>query len=493
MDSTKTSEASMSRAEKQYHTKRPHRKSRAGCRNCKARKVKCDEARPSCRACTLRKEKCKYPPPAGFRDHTAGGPLIVSKSQSSQPASDEMELQLLHEPLFTPADKDALDMKLLWVYTTHTFASFSATGGSIYVDDILRVRVVQHAFQTPFLMNTILGLSAMHLKHTNQPISPIRAIAYHARAFEGYRKAVEESRPETFPSLLVCSLFLCALSTDPFRAENPKPLYVLEWMKLWKGINLVISILQDKALWESGMIDLFFRPPIVLDEAAQHIPNNLLFMVTSIKEGDPDFEYKNVYYKSLRYLGSLYQELPNGFSPLLDLRILTFFTFLPKDFFPLAQSRRPRALVIVAYYLAFAKTITNLWWMEGISDREIHNICNLLGPEWAPLLQVPRMAAILTDNNAIGKLLLDNYTWEPPADADDTAAWPKLKWVDDQGIVVKPVGRPIGGSVYDLPTRVRKPVIETYKDMLESRMRSLGASPDSYKGESDPMDGDETP
>src|SRR3954470_20713651 len=64
-------------ANRPYHSKRSHRKSRAGCISCKKRKVKtvlspppsallthlqvkCDEARPSCRHCALRKEQCVY-------------------------------------------------------------------------------------------------------------------------------------------------------------------------------------------------------------------------------------------------------------------------------------------------------------------------------------------------------------------------------------------------------------------------------------------------
>lgn len=374
-------------------------------------------------------------------------------------------MRLLCEPLFTSVDKDATDMKLLWVYTTQTFNSFSTTGGSINVDDILRIKVVQHAFQVPFLMNTILGLAAMHLKHLNQSVSPTREIAYHARAFEGYRKAIAAAEPDAFPALLACSLFLCALSTDLFRGDQAKPFYILEWMTIWKGINLIISISKETALWESGMKDLFYRPPIDLNEAAQHIPNNLLFMITSIKEDDPDYENREIYYKTLKYLGSLYQELPNGWSTIMILRVITYFTFLPRQFFPIAQARRPRALVIIAHYLAFAKTVDDVWWMQGISDREIHNICNLLGEEWAPLLRVPRMAVNLTDKNDIAKLLLDNYTWEPPEDALVTRPASEMALIDNDG---KPI-KFIDHVMYAIPMRERAErsiTLESYANSL---------------------------
>lgn len=346
-------------------------------------------------------------------------------------------------------------MKLLWFYTTQTYESFSASGGAMAVDEILKVDIVQHAFQVPFLMNTILGLSAMHLNHLNQEVSPTRAIAYRARAFEGYRKAIEAARPETFPALLACSLFLCALSTDQFRSEDAKPLYVLDWMPIWKGMGLIITMIQEKALFESGMATLFFRPPINLNSSAKHIPSNLLFMVTSIQEGDVDFGSKPAYYHALKFLGSLYAELARGFSVTLILRVVTFFTFLRGEFFDLARNRRPRALVIIAHFLTFAKTISGVWWMEGISDREICNIYNLLGKEWESLLRVPRMAVHLTDRTEIGKLLLDNHAWEPPSDLGGEAERPttkELAWTDNEG---KPV-QLVGEMIYKLPLRERQ-------------------------------------
>lgn len=40
--------------------RKPHRKSRSGCRNCKLRRVKCDETRPTCRNCIGQCVICNY-------------------------------------------------------------------------------------------------------------------------------------------------------------------------------------------------------------------------------------------------------------------------------------------------------------------------------------------------------------------------------------------------------------------------------------------------
>lgn len=365
-------------------------------------------------------------------------------------------------------DKDATDMKLLWFYTTKTYDSFSASGGPVDVDEILRIRIVQHAFQVPFLMNTVLGLAALHLKHLNQDVSPTKEIAYRARALEGYRRAVEVAKPETYPALLACSLFLCALSTDQFRVDDAKPLFIVDWLMLWRGISLIIKLIKEEGLAESGLAVLFFRPPVDLNQAAQHIPSNLLFMITSLKEDDPDFSSKMVYYNCLRCLGSIYQELARGFSALFTLRVVVFPSFLGSDFVALAQDRRPRALVIIAHFLAFAKLVQGVWWMEGISNKDILHICDLLGEEWRSMLRVPRVAAGLTDRLEIAKLLLDNHAWEPPPNTSSTVE--ELKWIDNLGRPLQ-LGRDL---VYRLPRREPPPpeprvggfVIEDYECKL---------------------------
>ena len=417
-----------SSSDKPYHSKRPHRKSRAGCKNCKVRKVKCDEVRPRCRACRLRREDCVYalsPASSVKSPSTEASSLAVSGAAS--PASqliarDPDSPRLLEEPLFLPAQTDRLDMKLLWFYTTTGFNSFSIEAGrSAVIDDILTVKIPQHAFANPFLMNSLLGLAALQLQNSQEGVPAARAIAYRARAFEGYRAAIEEAKPETYPALLASSLLLCALASQSFREDDCKPLYIIDWMIVWRGIGLIVSLITPQALFESGMTMLFIRPSIDLDAAALQIPNNLLFMLSSIKKDDEDYPDVSVYYDTLKYLGSLYLELQSGFSGILDLRVITWFTFLPKGFVELARLRRPRALVVIAHYLAFVKLCQGLWWMRGISGREIRNIQNYLGDGWAPLLRLPRKSLYVEDRVELAQLILDNNTWEvgPRNEGDD--------------------------------------------------------------------------
>lgn len=420
-----------SSASRPYHSKRPHKKSRAGCKNCKARKVKCNEGRPSCRACTLRKEKCVYPESAPVSyspaSSTAGGNSPArsqgdggssgapSPQHHSAGAGYSSGAMVISEPMFYPAGVvDPIDMKMLWFYTAETYRSFNVQRGPGVLDHVLRVKIPELAFQSPFLMQTLMGLSALQLKTLHQDVPAQKAASYRAKAFQGYREAIEAAKPEDYPALLAGSLFICALSSEMFREADTKPLYIIDWMTVWRGIGLIVNIVSPTVLIDSGLAVLFYRPPIDLNKATRHIPNNLLFMVTSIRPGDDDFEHQQIYYDALRYLGSLYEELEKGFSPLMDLRIVTFFTFIPREFIPLAKEHRPRALVILAHYCSFTKLPRGPWWMASVGDKQIRQINELIGDSWEHLMRIPRRVMYQEDLTEIAQTILQNNHWTAP-------------------------------------------------------------------------------
>ncbi|KAI0537016.1 hypothetical protein GGR58DRAFT_514085 [Xylaria digitata] len=432
-------EDSGAQTQKRYLSKRPHRKSRAGCKQCKKRKVKCDEAKPTCKACTLRKEQCIYPnpppsvppcapkhPPAGI---TSALPLRGTRAQSAESVEEAEEVEnvdsiafrrdmipVVSEPLFIPEQaSDAMDMKMLWFYTAYSFQNFAINSGrSTVIDYILKVRIVEHAFRSPFLMETLKALSALHLRILNQPIPTQKLVAYQAQAFQGYRNAIEKADPTDFPALLGCSLFTVAMSSQGFRDPNGKRLFVVDWIAVWRGIGLIIELIEPQAVADSGLAALFWRPPIDIEKATQYIPNNLLFMITSIKYGDADYDYKKDYYELLKYLGSLYMELiEHGFGPILDLRVITFFTFCPRPLLPLMKQYQPRLLIIIAYWLCFVKLLHyKSWWMCGL-EPQADQIFEEIGEKWGHMLRVPRMVMQTDGYVEIARLIIDNHNWTP--------------------------------------------------------------------------------
>ncbi|PNY23168.1 Sterol uptake control protein 2 [Tolypocladium capitatum] len=469
--------------EKMYHPKRPHKKSRSGCRNCKIRKIKCDEAKPECRTCRIRGEDCLYlnaklpgerrasasasasastssPRALSSRD---GSPAALSASSSASARGSTSPTYayalvvsrsappVLVEPSFRPGGIDKTDMKLLWFFTVNTCSSFSLDDGRmIPAEEVMRSIVVKHAFETPFLMHSLFALASLHRQTLQLGFDRCRALEHRDAAFTGYQWAVEHPTPQVYPALLAHSLLLTAITAQNFREPDSGKLYIINWMLIWRGIGVIFErteMPKDNmaAMASSGLQALFHRPMIDLTDAAAHIPGNLRLMVDMIQHDEEDHVDKPTYYNALGYLASLYQNLRNGgFSALMKLRIITWFTFLPHRFVELVRDRRPRALIIIAHYAAFLKLVGEVWWLQGVGERSLQDLCEHVNhPMWINLLHVPKAALAAEDDLEVARILVHDNTWVPPAppayEWDEQREYNArgLTWVDSEGREVR--------------------------------------------------------
>lgn len=322
-------------------------------------------------------------------------------------------------------------MKLLWFYTTKTFTSFSAEDSAFPVNSVMKNGLVQYAFNSPFLMDSIFALSSIHLQNMGLHFNSGRALYYRAKSFEGYRKAVQTARPEDYPALMANSLLMVAISSQVFRDPDGKHLYMLDWMIVWKGIGLIIELIGLRTLIKTGLHSLFFRPKMDLEKAENHIPSQLLHMITSITPDDPEFSDRKSYHDALKCLGSLFMHLREGFCPVMTLRISTIFTFVPTGYITLSRIKSPRALVILAYLSIFYKIANDdLWWLAGVGQRSLIDICDYLGPEWHYLIASPLKAIHVNGPTELARLVLEDPSWEPRPGVDLVE---DLDWVDDLG------------------------------------------------------------
>ncbi|PKS12248.1 hypothetical protein jhhlp_001548 [Lomentospora prolificans] len=422
-------------APRPYHSKRPHRKSRTGCRTCKTRKVKCDEGRPSCRNCTLRQVACVYAtarpnappakPSAPSPSHASASPAAAADddSRSRTPAVQNAIVSAAsavpHGPQFLPSGFDMEDMKLMWWYSTYGYLSYSAgpLGQPASVNRVLQVDIPQLAFKgcNRFLMDILLSMSACHMMTVKQDITPQRTTAYRARALQAYREAVTRITPETHPAVLAASLFLTAVAAQAFREEDTKELYILDWMTVWRGIGIFLQMSATDTTYHRGMRDIFFRPVLNLVTAAEFIPEDLSRLLASISEDDDEYPLREYHALTLKFLGALHAELLNGLAPITQLLILTWTTYLPQPSVDAMKRKQPYALIMLARYLPFLKLVDS-WWVEGIADREVPGILKALGPEWADeeALRVPRLSLHVTDKLQLVRLLLNDTEWDFP-------------------------------------------------------------------------------
>ncbi|KAF7925469.1 uncharacterized protein EAE97_010550 [Botrytis byssoidea] len=139
---------------------RAHRKSRQGCMACKARKVKCNEARPACDACVRREISCHYPEPAQKRPTDTRSP---SNPPYDLDPSKELDITVARES----KERRLLEMRLLHHFCTETarkgFLSIHDEG----VRDVWTKGAPTLAFDHPVLLNMIISIAALHLTKIN--------------------------------------------------------------------------------------------------------------------------------------------------------------------------------------------------------------------------------------------------------------------------------------------------------------------------------------
>jgi len=156
-------------------TRRSHKKSRAGCLSCKARKIKCQETRPSCDNCVLKELTCQYP--NGRHVPRDNGLLTIARRP--QPSS----LSLTNDS-FT-----LTDMRLFHHFLTMAYPHLPLGNEQVWVNEIPKF-----AQEHDYLMHAMLALGASHLDRV-APVAEhsVNAIVHRGHAMAGLSRVLAKT------------------------------------------------------------------------------------------------------------------------------------------------------------------------------------------------------------------------------------------------------------------------------------------------------------
>ncbi|CAG7924538.1 unnamed protein product [Penicillium olsonii] len=255
-----------------YHSRRSHRKSRAGCVNCKQRRVKCDEAKPHCIRCQKHGVECDYtskavqPPKTNnniVSEFIKTNPDLISIDSLASSVSLMMVSDKLSELLRPPTsgkllpkeltDASAVNRTIQALHHFHKGPAFSDES-----PDPVRVvmgKMVGLAFETPFLMHSIIGAATTHLCTLLPDNKAYRvAEAYHwQQTINQYSMAV--SVPVTRENMDKLYSACMMISMHSFLQETftPRTSFVfstdpasLNWLRLQGGLRY---LLQQASHW----------------------------------------------------------------------------------------------------------------------------------------------------------------------------------------------------------------------------------------------------
>ncbi|KAI0852782.1 hypothetical protein F5Y00DRAFT_226086 [Daldinia vernicosa] len=406
--------------------RRSHKKSRAGCRRCKARKIKCDEVHPRCGNCTKHGVACDFEHP-GIVDTlspvetprpTTSTSNCDSPSTSTLPPTPSVESSTPlpfyrnPEPLpLTNSNKSnrMMELKLLHHYTTITCQTLAIS--SPVSEKIWRDTVPNLAFTgAEFLADALLAVSALHLRsHAPQDQELIRAShSYMASTLSEYSarlgKGINESNAE---ALFLTAALIAFQSTASriFTRDDSGDLkdrsdgysLPLSWFHSFQGIKAVVAS-SWQWLRHSGIVIPIIesQPALNLDLSGQnanffgHLLAGVEEEVTSLDDPTIQELTRQAYQHAVAVLDWAHK-IPHTGAPLV------FLATVSRRFVELLESRRPRALAILASYFGLLKSLDSVWWLKGLARREVMGIVSLFDPddeEWWPRLQWPVRIAL---------------------------------------------------------------------------------------------------
>ncbi|KXJ84662.1 hypothetical protein Micbo1qcDRAFT_170050 [Microdochium bolleyi] len=388
-------------------TRRKHNKSRTGCKQCKQRRVKCDESLPSCRRCIGATRACSLTDTAPLSaTRISCSPTLLSPPVSSQSDSRITDsgaysaIPVGRESAGTPGSLfTASHLELLH----HFLTSFeqSAIHDSIRGVRLCRI-TARYAYSTPYLLDQVLAFSAAH-KSTIMDDSQRRefllaeAVYLQTRALTKFNLVQHNLSEDNclqvylFSSLLSQQAIFEALS---FSGELPGLLdRLISSLALCRGVIAVAAL-----WWRPIRIKLAAEMGESTDGQAEEeaswargtLPRGhfakILQLIAQCSLNQPA---KDACERAIRLLQQMADDQGSLTAPPLEQSgfVQRWLVMLPVELSDLVSQRRPEALVILAGFGLIVHN-TKGYWDYGSSGRHlIESISRYLGPYWNPMLE----------------------------------------------------------------------------------------------------------
>ncbi|CAG8309159.1 unnamed protein product [Penicillium salamii] len=369
--------------------RRPHRKSRHGCVECKRRRVKCDETRPTCSNCDKRHTECEYGSSTSFLWTNEDPEGVRDFARSSSAATD---LGMTPSTENTPS-LNVHDLELMMQWCNSTFHTLSRNQQT---DPIWRNIVPEEALSHPFLMHGILALAALHLARTGPEASRRasylnRAVAHQNQAlalFRGLLGGVNEDNAKAmfaFAGIVVIYTFGFPNTPgvqDPWTSVDD----LYQVLVLTRGVQQVIYAPRD---FRTFLSNSSFGPILQVETVVGILPDDAVAALRQLHAAnetcgqDTNHELQ-IYAEVIKNLEEMLTWVYGG------MRANTiagrWAIKLPARFMELLREREPLALVMLSYYGVLLKCLEHKWCFDEWSIRVAKVVWAILDDQWRPLI-----------------------------------------------------------------------------------------------------------
>ncbi|KIY67879.1 hypothetical protein CYLTODRAFT_454088 [Cylindrobasidium torrendii FP15055 ss-10] len=366
---------------------RPHKKTKTGCKTCRKRRIKCDEAVPYCGNCQKRDVECVW----DEKNPTQGINQQLSVARNPSPPG-ELPLNLLE----TMHHYSTISCFTLEGYgSTSTTAFWKGTVPSLAFD--------QHAHQ---LLQAVMAFSSFHLAriHTDEDM-----VHRHRVAAEKHLRYARDSilAPGTnvpvapdgaginFLTNMLVSLCNLAVTDSPLSPD---------W---WLFLRLHLNHDVVQRMWPQYSVSRL--TPLFTAMSTGHYQTLEIFGGEQLTVSYIPAVLCNIHTPSARFpdndevgdtkVSSAYREAvsalkwPRMQSECVGFEFVTIIGWLsrvPDKYLTLLGQKRPRALIISAHFCAIiarmAASREMPWWVPNwkIWRKEVERIRGMVGSSWEP-------------------------------------------------------------------------------------------------------------
>ncbi|UPL03507.1 hypothetical protein LCI18_014441 [Fusarium solani-melongenae] len=377
-----------------------HKKSRTGCQRCRARRVKCDEAKPICSNCTRLELDCVYD---------------RAKSPSSQASGGSTRPFLADERIVDPPESEArrkLEQRLFYQYMTDT-------GPSTSMDDIAYefwvTSLCKRALTSDSILYAMFMVVCLHNEHRSKYTDEEAAETcrtYLNMALREHHKDIENMSLENVDSICLVSSMLRLYGFVKIQQRVLDP-YVppINWLRISGSSTAVFRKAWDliKNKPDSVAYKMIDAVSDYLDDNKnEELRRNLMHLIRREEahelEESWDAEIEAAYGGAVSFIGGIWKSM-NQREPAATVgrRVVVFPMMIHKRFVDLVEEQRPRALVILANYFALMAMLRSFWWIGDSGPRELQAIIEVVPEEWQGLLRWPKQVleeqVVFTDDD----------------------------------------------------------------------------------------------
>ncbi|KAI1262698.1 hypothetical protein F5Y18DRAFT_149996 [Xylariaceae sp. FL1019] len=357
-------------------SRRPHIKSRSGCRNCKKRKVKCGEERPSCRNCSKRGLSCDLLDCSSAADGLAHRPAVPtpahtpSTSNAAQPSS---RAQSSDGGGAGTRTLTMLDLELLHHYCASTCLTLSSdpVTRNYFHDNLPQV-----GFSHPYVLYSILALAASHLAHFRPESRQYyldEATARHTAATSMAAPLLTDNSTTHIVPMYCFSTLTLFISFASLRvhedtffdADNAIP----AWLNLFRGVRAVLEL---NSLFTSSISFLFRSRPEVNEtwDTVSLTHDALKELQAHINESKSENDRERTclldVYTNLEKAYYFFYGEGCRFNNEAKLRsIFTWMYKVSNEYIDMLRCRNSNALCILAFFSVLLHQMDYNWWLNG--------------------------------------------------------------------------------------------------------------------------------